>query len=228
MNTQNYFESSLDYQKAQVFPNQLKMAHHQQQQSQPEQIYSNAKYNAVKDLVVSVNENYPIVYNLQPTPSFENSSSRSLIETEALLRNNYTDGKLANSTPNTEEYKDMDSLSQTTNDFDRVKMSRKYRKDKIDSSKVSINSESRFKSDSSGKYMSSKQKANNQKQKTNSNKSFLSCYIIQLYFIYLILCTIIVGCSFGFYYTIVSTNLKIDFWRKNLATKCSNSCLLGL
>lgn len=50
-------------------------------------------------------------------------------------------------------------------------------------------------------------------------KPYLPCFMLHFYFIYLLLCVIIMCSSFGFYYTMISTRLKIEALEKSLNNK---------
>lgn len=52
-----------------------------------------------------------------------------------------------------------------------------------------------------------------------SQKSHLPCFMLHFYFIYLLLCVVIMCSSFGFYYTMVSTRLKIEALEKSINNK---------
>jgi hypothetical protein len=58
--------------------------------------------------------------------------------------------------------------------------------------------------------------------------AYFTCYIIQQYFIYLILFAIIVSGSFGFYYLLISTNLKIEELERKLNDKISTRLAIQL
>lgn len=198
MKSQKSYQHPIEYHQTMLFhnqkQNQIKLQHQHQQPG--------------KDLIVSVDENYPIVYNIQPhSSSFENSSSRSLNETIALLKNqgSLNESKfhyLSNSNFDLSS-KEIDCKNNNGNNDNETKI-------KIKPSRVT---KSKPKSGNSNKTCTC---FNND---TNKSKSFFSCYIIQLYFVYLIICAIIMGCSFGFYYTIASTNLRITSLERKLTER---------
>jgi hypothetical protein len=60
------------------------------------------------------------------------------------------------------------------------------------------------------------------KQSLQKNRSMFSCLLVQQYFVYFVLCALIVMCSFGFYYVILMTNLRIESLESNLMDKLTN------
>jgi len=60
------------------------------------------------------------------------------------------------------------------------------------------------------------------KQSFRKNRSMFSCLLVQQYFVYFVLCALIVMCSFGFYYVILMTNLRIESLESNLMDKLEN------
>ena len=60
------------------------------------------------------------------------------------------------------------------------------------------------------------------KKSLQKNRSMFSCLLVQQYFVYFVLCALIVMCSFGFYYVILMTNLRIESLESNLMDKLTN------
>ena len=64
-----------------------------------------------------------------------------------------------------------------------------------------------------------------QQMKTNKTKSvensYFKCYVLHQYFIYLLLSAIIISSSFGFYYLIVTTGLRIEELEERINEKIS-------
>jgi hypothetical protein len=73
-----------------------------------------------------------------------------------------------------------------------------------------------------------KQVKNHKGSSTSAPPTYFTCYIIQQYFIYLILFAIILSGSFGFYYLLISTNMKIDELERKLNDKISTRLAIQL
>ncbi|CAF1081171.1 unnamed protein product [Brachionus calyciflorus] len=144
----------------------------------------NTKYFNIKDLAVEIDRNFPLIYNLEPRSSLEETSYKNLIES------NNSDSKETVCSKN-------------------EKISNLIKSSSINS-QIAASTRNLNRHDDYAKPKTIK-----------GSKTVSSCYILQLYFIYLILCVVIMSFSFGYYYTIVSTRLKIDKLEKKMDEKIS-------
>ena len=208
-----------------AYNNQVKIQHHPQQvqmyvqQPQNKQLRAQNSINSQskKDIIVSLDDNYPIVFNVEPISSFENSSSHGLIDMSKVKRS------LTNEKINTIVYdnKNVDSSSESSNETVNARRTNSYPRRK------SSTSEANKQNSLSSKTKNEKQTRSSQKKLTKTmsinsvsqkpkKKSLISCYLIQQYIIYLIISAIIISVSFGFYYMFVSMNLKLDSLEKRM------------
>ena len=159
-----------------------------------------------REKIMSLDENVERTCNTEPTLSFENSSSRSLIDLLLKKEDNMSENNKFQS-----EIKD-----KPLQKYNSLKLNGKLSKsipslnDKL---KPSLN---RQKSRESWESQSQSSIAAKSKRR---KKSKISCYILQQYFIYLIIWAVIICGSFGFYYVIVSMNLKMELLEKRINEK---------
>lgn len=57
------------------------------------------------------------------------------------------------------------------------------------------------------------------KKRIQRNQRMFSCLLVQQYFVYFIMSAFILLCSFGFYYVLVTTNLRIESLENSLMNK---------
>jgi hypothetical protein len=61
------------------------------------------------------------------------------------------------------------------------------------------------------------------KKNVKRNESIFSCILIQQYFVYFVLCTFILLCSFGFYSVLITTNMRIESLENSLIDRISKN-----
>lgn len=229
--------------------------HHQQHQQQQQQdSRGSLKYKTIKDIIVTLDDNFPAGYNLEPTSSFENSSSRGLIESSqqqkliqpqspsnkrlldplesSSLRRSSSHHRHLDRTES-ESTSELETSSNNNNTFNNHKTTTIStasssggvpRKSSLKKKKLSMGDVEFFGDEDEHEHL--KEDNNFQKKSKRNNqldsKSLVSCYLIQQYFVYLILCAILISGSFGFYYVIVSTNLRLDAMEKRFNEKIAN------
>lgn len=195
-------------------------------------------YKNIKDIIVHLDQDNIERYNLEPASSFENTSSRGLIESHQ-THQNANDTSASNLMENNTN-RGSDSLSENGGDGEETD-SESVLKNPATSSAANrkkfsapanllattslSNRKSHVYIDANHKTPTGECDQRKGKccqclnEKAFHSKSFVSCYILQQYFVYLMLCAIIICGSFGFYYVIVSTNLRLEAMEKKLNEK---------
>ncbi len=177
-------------------------------QCQNQLLSNKSNMPTTKELIVKMDDNYPYSYSLEPTTSsisYDNntSSSRSLINMPAQITNH----KKESSNNNTKiDCKNIRNDQNKTNNNNNKKNKRAKKFIKMEQQHTtddySTGEDNNFNQEEVINNNTNPRKYHQSNKRPKEKKcyqNYSTCYLVQQYFIYLLLCFIIICSSFGFY-----------------------------